>query len=235
MAAEVRVVVADGQRLFREGVEAILRGEPQFSVIEGSDSADALVALVARDSVDVALVDVEIPGPPAIDLLHRLRAIRPELSVVMLAMHVSSALAAGLVDAGAAAVLTKMVGRQTLLRSVHAAASLSTNAVIVVVRSPLPREARELPHLTGREREVLHVVAEGRSNREIASHLGLSVSTVKRHLSNIYAKVDATSRVEALVKARVPICHVCNPAASARVSGWIPQPSRPSSATRDGF
>lgn len=190
MTAPRTVVIIDDHGLFREGLHSILARDGALDVVgEGATSADA-TALVATLRPDVLLLDVEIPGAPAETTVRWVTRMHPGTAIVILTMHADRILEAQLKAAGAARYLQKTVASADLLsvmRTVQAArpvADATTESSALI--------------LTSRELEVLRMVALAYSNREIGLQLSLAEGTVKRHVSNIFTKLDATSRMGAV-------------------------------------
>jgi DNA-binding NarL/FixJ family response regulator len=203
MSEPIRIVVVDDHALFREGLRELLTHQPDLDVVaEGSTGAEA-VALARRHLPDVLLLDVEMPGQRAVQTLRQLQQSVPATQVVVLTMHDDATLVQELLGSGASAYLTKTAGRQDLITAIR---SVSRSAGTVLVSVPrdtfaqIGAEARATV-LTRRELEVLRLLALALSNAQIANRLFISEGTVKRHLTNIYAKLQAVSRVDALRKA----------------------------------
>ncbi|POH64325.1 two-component system response regulator [Cryobacterium zongtaii] len=193
MTAPRTVVIIDDHGLFREGLHSILARDGALNVVgEGATSADA-TELVATLRPDVLLLDVEIPGAPAETTVRWVTRMHPGTAIVILTMHADRILEAQLKAAGAARYLQKTVASRDLLsvvRTVQAARP---------VADPTTESAALI--LTSRELEVLRMVALAYSNREVGLQLSLAEGTVKRHVSNIFTKLDATSRMGAVRRA----------------------------------
>ena len=147
-----------------------------------------------------------MPGPGAKAVVDQVRVASPETKIIILTMHDDPALVRQLLESGASAYLLKTVARAELLAAVHAVVRSPDNVVLSVSRRTIGRldhesEAPPSP-LSPRELDVLRGVARALSNSQLAAELFITESTVKRHLTNIYAKLGAASRVDALLKAR---------------------------------
>jgi DNA-binding NarL/FixJ family response regulator len=200
----ISVVLVDDHTLFREGVAELLASDTTVRVVaQGSDSTDAL-ALVTKHRPDVVLVDVEMPGPGARATVSRLRQEHPDTRVIVLTMHDKPELAWELMNRGAAAYLVKTIARQELIAAVR---SVMTNRGNTLLMSVSHHRINQLDKpsstvmLSARELEVLKLAALAMSNAQIGRRLVITEGTVKRHLTNIYAKLDAVSRVDAIRKA----------------------------------
>lgn len=202
-AEAISVVVVDDHTLFREGLAELLASEPSFHVVgQGGDSADAL-SLVDRHRPDAVLVDVEMPGPGPRATVRRLSQRHPETRVIVLTMHDQPELVLQLLDHGAAAYLVKTISRLELIAAVRSVVTSRGKVVLSVSRGTIS-QLNQPPQdtvLSTRELEVLQLLALAMSNAQIGRQLLITEGTVKRHLTNIYAKLGAVSRVDAIRKA----------------------------------
>ncbi|PPK63133.1 response regulator transcription factor [Actinokineospora auranticolor] len=201
---EVAIVVVDDHTLFREGLREMLLTDPHFRVVgEGASGTDA-VALAERLQPDVVLLDVEMPGPGARVTISRLRFAAPFTRIVILTMHDDPVLVHDLLESGASAYMVKTVAKDELIAAVRSVTRGDGNVVVSVSRTTIERLDRQQPAgkvVSERELEVLKLLAKAKSNAQIASELFITPGTVKRHLTNIYAKLGAVSRMDAVRKA----------------------------------
>ena len=200
-----RVLIVDDHMLVREGLRRILQAQDDMDVVgEAGDSA-AAVAAAARERPDVVLLDVEIPGGEAAATVRKLREASPQSRVIILSMHEGPLLVQELLAAGIRGYLLKSIHWQELvlaIRTVH----LDPDRVVLGVSGQSLRSAGQgagdgAMALSAREREVLGLVGEALSNGQIASRLSLKEATVKRHLRNVFVKLGAVSRIDAVNKA----------------------------------
>ena len=202
----VRVMVADDHTLLREGLRELLTTDPAFVVVADAATGPDVVAQAAEHRPDLLLLDVQMPGPGARTVVERVRAASPDTKIVILTMHDDPVLVRQLLNSGASAYLLKTVARAELLAAVHTVTRSPDNVVLSVSRNTIGRlEHDQEPSpspLSPRELDVLRGVARALSNAQLAVELFITKSTVKRHLTNIYAKLGASSRVDALLKAR---------------------------------
>ncbi|MCT9930534.1 response regulator transcription factor [Planotetraspora sp. A-T 1434] len=198
----IRIVVADDHTLLREALCELLRAEPDFQVVGQAGDARNVVSAAAKTQPDVVLLDIEMPGRPPAYTTMQLGHVSPRSTVVVLTMHDDPRIVQEMLAAGARGYLHKGISRQdlaTAIRSVHR----STHRVIVAPRPQngvAPSGPR--PLLTEREEEVLVLVAWALSNRQIAVRLSITEGTVKRHLRNIFGKLGAVSRLDAVNRAK---------------------------------
>jgi DNA-binding NarL/FixJ family response regulator len=206
----IRVVVADDQDLVRTGLAMILAAQPDISVVgEAADGLQA-VALTRRTAPDVVLMDVRMPGLDGVAATREVVAARPATRVLVLTTFDVDDYVIGALRAGASGFLLKDTPRASLVAAVRAVAAgdvllsreVTARLVGAVRRDPTSAgSVRALGRLTPREREVLVLIAEGRSNAEVAQALGLAETTVKTHVARLLDKLNARDRVQLVVLA----------------------------------
>lgn len=202
-AGGISVVVVDDHTLFREGVAELLACDPAVRVVaQGASGTDAL-DLVREHRPDVVLVDVEMPGPGARTTVRRLCQEHPDTHVIVLTMHDEAGLVRDLLSQGAAAFLVKSIERHELIAALRAVVANRDTILVSVSRDTISGLDRARPDalLSARELEVLQLAALAMSNAQIGRRLVITEGTVKRHLTNIYAKLGAVSRIDAIRKA----------------------------------
>jgi DNA-binding NarL/FixJ family response regulator len=198
----IRVLLVDDHALFREGLAEIFAAEDDVRVVGEAGDGDEAVALAQRERPDVVLLDVEMRGPGPEETLRRMLRVSPSSKVVVLTMHDEPRLVRSLLGIGARAYVVKSATCEELLAAVRTVARDPDRIVLSVSRDTLERlEGRDDGLLSSRELEVLTLVAGGMSNARIASQLHISEGTVKRHLTNFYAKLGVASRTDAVHKA----------------------------------
>lgn len=202
--------------MLRSALCDILRLEPTLEIVAEAGSGEETVALAGVHRPDLVLLDVEMPGQPATVTVRQLREQVPAPKVLILSMYDDRPLVQELMDLGVCAYLHKSATRETLVSALHLVAASDHQVVISVPKqgpvqdggpgqegAGLPGPPVPVPPpLSARELEVLELVATARSNRQIAVRLGITESTVKRHLRNIFAKLGAVSRIDAVNKAK---------------------------------
>lgn len=206
----VRVVLADDHPMYRYGVAAVLASEPRVELAGEAQNGRELLALVERVRPQVVVTDLQMPDLDGIAVTRELRAIAPELPVLVLTMHDDDESVFGAMRAGAKGYLLKGVDADELVATILTIAaggtafgpSVARRIVGFYLESTSRFAAGAFPELTNREREVLDLLAAGRRNSAIASALGLSDKTVRNHLSAILAKLQVTDRSAAIVRAR---------------------------------
>ncbi|MFC6356429.1 LuxR C-terminal-related transcriptional regulator [Luethyella okanaganae] len=187
------VVVVDDHGLFREGLIGILNRHDSIRVLgEGatSDEAETLVATLAPNAL---ILDVELDSTPAAVTVRRIRRNHPDTGIIILTMHRDAALERELIGAGASSYLTKTAPSSDLVEAIQ--------RVTEERHERIPEAGSSSSLLSPRELDVLRRVSRGLSNKQIAESLQIAPGTVKRHLDNLFRKLGATGRVDALNKA----------------------------------
>jgi DNA-binding NarL/FixJ family response regulator len=197
------VMVVDDHALVREGVCGILKTQEDLRVVgQAGDSATA-VALATEIKPDIVLLDIEIPGEEATVTVPQILDCSPQSRVIILSMHESPELVRAMLDVGVRGYLLKSTSWEELVVAIRTVVADGDRIVLGISRHslrPAP-SASGLSTLSEREREVLALVGEALSNRQIAARLSLTEATVKRHLRNIFLKLGAVSRIDAVKKA----------------------------------
>jgi DNA-binding NarL/FixJ family response regulator len=207
---KTRVLLADDHQLMRSGIRLILEREPELSVVgEAGDGREA-VALAKSLKPDVVVMDIGMSNLNGIEAAQQMTGDRPEIAVVMLSMHSDESYVLRALKAGARGYLLKDSAEADLIKAVHAVAggkSFFSPAVSKVLLDDYVRKLRRsgtedaYDLLTAREREVLQLIAEGKSNKDIANLLNLSVYTVESHRSNLMEKLNVRGLPELILYA----------------------------------
>lgn len=199
-----RVLIVDDHALVREGTRELLQKDGLIDVVATSGSAEDALLVLETTPVDVALVDVNLPGRSGLDLAQRLAATHPLIRVVILSAYDEYAYVAKALEVGVAGYLLKTASAQELINAVHAV----FDGVFVLDHEISTRLTRQrdqvnggVAGLTPRESNVLELLAQGRSNKQIASQLELGTRTVEGYVSNVLAKLGVASRTEAVTHA----------------------------------
>jgi DNA-binding NarL/FixJ family response regulator len=199
--APIRVLLVDDHQVVRRGLRTFLEVQDDIEVVGEAADGDAGVARTEELRPDVVLMDVKMPGSDGVEALRRLRELGNPARVLVVTSFTEQRTVVPALRAGAAGYVYKDIDPEALagaIRSVHAGHVLLQPEVAGALLSGGGGEGTGRGSvLTEREREVLGLVADGRSNREIARHLVLSEKTVKTHVSNILMKLDLSDRTQA--------------------------------------
>jgi two-component system nitrate/nitrite response regulator NarL len=212
MVEKTRVVLVDDHPLLREGVAAALANEPDFEVVGQGDDADAAIRLAQDLMPDVMVLDISMPGGGGLRAARAIADIFPVIKIIMLTVSESEEDVLGAFKAGARGYVLKGVGGSEIVRIVRAILA-GEPYVTPKLAAGLLGEARHpsakvspaadlLSELTRREREILELVAVGKSNKEVARNLQLTEKTIKYNMTNILQKLQVRNRVEAALVAR---------------------------------
>jgi DNA-binding NarL/FixJ family response regulator len=203
----LRLLLVDDHALFREGLAGLFAYQDDFEVVGEACDADGALAQTAALRPDIVLMDIDMPGEDGIAAMRRLKAAFPELTVVMLTVHDATDKLLEAIKAGAQGYLVKNIRSAELLdqlRGLRRGEAAITRRMAARILEEFQRAQLRpdvplppIDDLTARELEVLELVAERRSNKEIATQLVISEHTVKNHLKNILGKLHLRSRREA--------------------------------------
>lgn len=204
----VRVVVVDDHPVVRAGLRASLNSVDGFAVVGEAGSGEEAVEIAGEVLPDVVLMDIQMPGIGGIEATRRICAEHPVCAVLMLTMYGEDEFVLAALRAGARGYLLKGAQQADVIRTITAVANGDAvlgyevaNRLLAVLTTP-PTAATPFPQLTGREREVLSLLANGITNGPIARQLNLSPRTVANHISNILTKIGVADRAQAVIAAR---------------------------------
>ncbi|MYX38607.1 MULTISPECIES: response regulator transcription factor [Streptomycetaceae] len=203
-AAKTRILLADDHALVRRGVRMILDDEPDLTVVaEAGDGAEAIEQARAHE-LDLAVLDIAMPRLTGLQAARELSRLRPGLRILMLTMHDNEQFFFEALRAGASGYVPKSVADRDLVEACRAAVRdepfIYPGALTALVRNLLERarQGEPLPAraVTDREEEILKLVAEGHTSKEIGDILFISAKTVERHRANILQKLGLRDRLE---------------------------------------
>jgi two-component system response regulator NreC len=194
----IRIVVADDHAIVRAGVRAILQSKGDVVIAAEADSGRTALEAVARHRPDVLVIDLTMPELNGMEAIGRVRALSPATKVLVLSMHAAPEFVRPALRAGALGYVVKGSGLDDLVLAIRTVAAgerfLDTQAHAASLNEDFePESADDLERLTPREREVLQLVAEGFTNREIAERLGVAAKTVDVHRTSLMKKLDLHS------------------------------------------
>ncbi len=201
-----RIVVADDHRIVREGLRRLLECREDFSVVAEASNGEEAVRVATDEAPDVVLMDLSMPKLSGIDATRQLAEQGSTAKVLVLSMHESPGYVEEVLRAGAAGYLLKDSASEELIQAIDAVRAgdsyLSpsiTQQVVDALAHPADRPSSALSVLSERERQVLTLIAEGLSSKEIARELGVSLKTIESHRANLMDKLDI-HKVSGLVR-----------------------------------
>lgn len=202
-ARTIRLIVADDHAIVREGIKRLLQAEPDIEVVGEAGDGVAAVDLAQSLKPDVVCLDVSMPRMNGVEATRRIKASLPDVGVVILTMHEDEDYVFELVKAGASGYVLKRASARDLVDAVHAVAGGHTFLHPMIARRLVSdhetsnnrdEERRRFDGLTERERQVVRLIADGLTNKEIAERLHISVKTVETHRTHIMEKLDLHDR-----------------------------------------
>ena len=203
----INLLIVDDHELFREGITSLLQGQPDITVVDQAGSVSEAIALTIQHRPDIVLMDFTLPDGTGLDATRAILTAVPETKIIFLTVHEEDERMFEAIRSGAKGYLLKNTPAAKLLsflRSVQRdEAALMPQMVKRVLdefvrqSQPEPTNAPGLLTLSRREREVLHELASGATNQEIAIRLSVSTNTVKNHVSNILSKLNLKNRKQA--------------------------------------
>jgi len=208
----IRVLIADDHPFFRDGLRVLLEAAPDMEVAGEAADTDEAVSLAAELAPDVVLMDLRMRGSGGIDATRQILERNPSVGVLVVTMVEEDETIVAAIRAGARGYLLKGADKEETLAAIRAVAldqavfdpniagrlgSYFSNG------TPQPeRVSSVFPELTAREYEILRLMAAGKSNSEISAELFLSLKTVRNYVSNVFTKLQVSSRAQAIVRAR---------------------------------
>ncbi len=206
MAETISVLLVDDHAVVRQGLRTFLELQSDMEIVGEAADGEEAVATVEQLVPDIVLMDLMMPKMDGIEAIRRIRQVSPTTRVIALTSFVDDSKVFGSVKAGAAGYLLKDVQPQDLadaIRTVHGGEALLHPAIAAKLLQGFsePAEPQPFENLTAREMDVLRLVAQAKSNREIAAEFVLSEKTVKTHVSNILQKLHLADRTQAAVYA----------------------------------
>ncbi len=201
---KIRIILADDHHIMRDGLRAILERHENIEVVGEAGNGRTVVDLAARLAPDVVVMDIGMPDLNGVEATRRITNSAPDVKVIALSTYSDKQFILEMLDAGASGYMIKSTASDELLRAIQAVHGnktyLSPDVAGAVVSTYLDRQGSVQPPVGGvlgpREREVLQLLAEGRTSRQIAQCLDISVNTVDAHRRNIMHKLDMHSIAE---------------------------------------
>jgi DNA-binding NarL/FixJ family response regulator len=210
MVETIRVLIADDHPLFRDGLRTLLGSVPETSVVGETSTGDEAVVQAALLQPDVILMDLHMPGLNGIEATRSILHTSPHIGILVLTMFEDDGSIFSAMRAGARGYLLKGADQAEILRAITAVShgeAIFSSAIAgrlmhyFTTHGNIPTPSA-FPELTGREREILALIAQGDNNAKVAERLMLSPKTVRNHVSNIFSKLQVVDRAQAIIRAR---------------------------------
>ncbi|RPJ26881.1 MAG: DNA-binding response regulator [Chloroflexi bacterium] len=207
---KIRVLIADDHPLFRDGMHGLLDSVPNTEVIGEAASGEDAVTLAESLQPDVILMDIKMPGINGLQAMREILHTSPHIRILIVSMLEDDDSVFAAMRAGARGYVPKGANQTEMLRAIRAVANgeaifgpgIAQRLIGFFSASRRSVEPKIFPELTGRESEILVLIAQGRTNEEIAGQLVLSLKTVRNHVSNIFSKLQVADRAQAVIRAR---------------------------------
>jgi DNA-binding NarL/FixJ family response regulator len=202
---KIRVLLVDDHKILREGLHSLLSMQEDIEVVGEASDGQAALELIGQLKPDIVVMDIAMPGMDGLEATRRIKKDFPETRVLILTQHDNREYVFSLLQAGAVGYILKKSGGAEVINAIRSTFAEGAFLPPSIAREVMdryiqrPPEETGRPHLTDRENQVLRLIAEGKTNKEIAEILFLSVKTVMVHRTNIMEKLDIHSRTE-LVK-----------------------------------
>ena len=203
--SKMRIMLVDDHEVVRLGLKSLIERQPTMEVVAEASTASEAVATSVAAKPDVIIMDIRMTGSSGIDACREITTNQPEVKVIMLTSYADDEMLFAAIRAGAAGYVLKQAGGQDVIRALEAVAqghslldpALTERVFNEVRRSARAQDVSSFASLTEQERRVLLLVAEGKTNREIAHELHLGEGTVRNYVSNILGKLNVSNRAEA--------------------------------------
>jgi DNA-binding NarL/FixJ family response regulator len=203
----IKVIICDDQAIIRDGLELLLKLERDIEVVGLAQDGAEVVELAAAHSPDLILMDLKMPGINGVEATRRIRTQHPDMKVLVLTTYDDDEWVFDAIRAGASGYLLKDTPREKVLEAIRGTVSGQAFVDPAIAGKLLQQTASQqmkpatqiTDKLTGREEDVLRLMARGLSNAEIADQLFLSEGTVRNHVSAIFAKLDVSDRTQAVI------------------------------------
>jgi two-component system response regulator NreC len=206
----IRILLADDHAIIRRGLRLILQEQPDFEVVGEAGDGKEAVNLTESLTPDVVVLDISMPGMNGIEAARQISSKQPQTALIVLSMHSDEAYVLRALKAGVRGYLLKESPESDFIQAIHCVKegkAFFSPAVSRLLAEDYVRQSQEkdiedsFDLLTVREREILQLIAEGRSNKEVAANLNLSVYTVETHRGNIMTKLNLHSIPELVLYA----------------------------------
>ncbi len=205
MQNQIRVLIVEDHQVVADGLAALLNDQPDMTVVGKAASVADSIARAQEFKPDIVLVDFRLADGTGADAGLGIRQVRPETKLIFLTREDSDAARFAAIEAGASAFIHKSQAAAEVVNAIRTVASggtLFTPRTIATLLNKRRAMDSQLESLTPREKEVLRLMAEGKSSRDIGAKLGISYTTVRTHIRSLGSKLGVHSKLQAIVKAR---------------------------------
>jgi DNA-binding NarL/FixJ family response regulator len=203
--AKIRILLADDHQMVRAGIRELLEGAGDLQVIAEAGDGEEAQSLIQKHKPDVAVLDIQMPKASGIEVTRWVRAHLPEVGVLILTAYDDDPYVMAVLQAGANGYVLKTANTEELIQAVRdvneGKSALDPAITRKLMTSLFNKPEKAVEELTGRELDVLQLAAKGFTNKAIGIQLAISDRTVQGHLAHIFAKLQATSRTEAVMRA----------------------------------
>src|SRR5580692_3614969 len=198
----LRILIADDHDIVRRGIKSLIESRPEWKVCDEAHSGREAVAKAEERKPDIVILDVSMPELNGLEAARRIRKVSPNSEILILSMHYSDQLIKEILDAGVRGFVVKSDSDRDLVVAVESLAnhkpfftSMATEVMLMNFQRPssAPASGGRVSRLTPREREIVQLLSEGKSSKEVASSLGISVKTAETHRANIMRKLEIHS------------------------------------------
>ena len=203
--AKIRILLADDHQMVRAGIRELLEGAGDLQVVAEAGDGEEAQSLIQKHKPDVAVLDIQMPKASGIEVTRWVRAHLPEVGVLILTAYDDDPYVMAVLQAGANGYVLKTANTEELIQAVRdvneGKSALDPAITRKLMTSLFKKPEKVVEELTGRELDVLQLAAKGFTNKAIGIQLAISDRTVQGHLAHIFAKLQATSRTEAVMRA----------------------------------
>lgn len=203
-SAPLRLLIVDDSDLVRAGLRSLLGADPRLEIADEAATVAGAIEAAARLKPQVVLLDIRLPDGTGFDACRQILADHPEARILILTSVAEETMVDDAIRAGAHGYLLKDVNGKALVQAIHDVAGgksildpAITERVISLIRSNAPSTRHAFESLSPQEHRVLSLIAEGRTNKEVAAAMGLADNTVKNYLANVFEKLHVTRRAQA--------------------------------------
>jgi DNA-binding NarL/FixJ family response regulator len=210
MYAPVRIVIADDHEIFRNGFKLLMKNQAKLELVGEAGDGRELLYVAAKEQPDIVIMDIQMPVMDGIEACKHIRKSYPHMQVIALSMFNDDNLIVDMLEAGAKGYLLKNTNREELLTAVtivheggtyYCTATSNKLARLIADSKFNPGRSHTVVKISEREKQIIQLICEQYSNKEIASQLGLSIRTVESHRENIQEKLDVKNSVGIVIYA----------------------------------